>query len=235
MTVLVPSKWQCDPIKLSLASGVQSARHFWRYGCRVLLVSFRWNIHCLSSLLHRKEGSALVPIRPLSHIVCPTPAAGALACTGPTTVVYAGMAVAVRLAVHVRPAWPSPAPTANASTGPWCSSSPASAATSATISMRPPCLHSDGSTETHTSSSTSGVTPLPQPTFPHKKRHLLPHSEPHYRIAVLSVSMNRRKRGAHVKTSVLEDYLGRSGEKKDESDGRISNLERAKWPAPALV
>lgn len=67
---------------------------------------------------HRKEGSALVPIRPLSHTDCPTPAAGALACTGPTTVGYVGMAVAAHPVVHALPAWPSSALMASASTGP---------------------------------------------------------------------------------------------------------------------
>lgn len=199
----------------------------------------RKDFYFLSSFsLYRKEGSALVPIRLLSPTVCPTLAAGALACTGPTTVVCVGTAAAAHPVARAPPVWPSPALTANASTGPWCSSSLANAATSATTSMRLPCLHSDGSTETHTSSSTSAIIPpIYIPSQKKKKRLLLPPpppSNPHYRIAVRSVSMSRRKRGAHVKTSFVENDLGRNGEKKNESVGRISNLERAKWPAPAL-
>lgn len=183
--------------------------------------------------LHRKEGNVLVPIRPLSHTVCLMLAAEALASTGPTTVVCVGMAAAAHPVARVLPTWPSPAPMESASTGPWCSSSPASVVTSATTSMRLPCLRSDGSMETHTNSLTSGINP---PTYiPSQKRLLLPPpSSPHYRIAVRSVSMSRRKRGAHVKTSFVEKDLGRNGEKKNETVGRISNLERAKWPGPAL-
>lgn len=89
MAVPVPSKWQYDPIKLSLESSVQPALD------SLFLSSFS---------LHRKEGSALVRIRPLSHTACPMPAAGALACTGPTTAVYVGMAVAAHPVVHALPA-----------------------------------------------------------------------------------------------------------------------------------
>lgn len=109
--------------------------------------------------VHRKEESALVPTRPRNRTVCPTPVAGALACTGLTTAACVGTAAAAHRVARVQPTWPSPAPTVNASTGLWCSSSRASAATSATISTRRRCLLSDGSTETRTRSRTSGIYP----------------------------------------------------------------------------
>lgn len=82
---------------------------------------------------HSEEGNALVHIRPLSHTDCPMLAAGALACTGQITVVCVGMVVAAHPVAHALQVLPLPAPMGNASTGLWCSSSHASAVTSATI------------------------------------------------------------------------------------------------------
>lgn len=111
--------------------------------------------HISTLCFNRKGGNVLAHRSLPSRYVSTTQAAAAPVCTGPTTAAFVGTAAA---APHAAPAlhpWSSPAPTASASRRPSCSSSPASAVTSATTSTKPRSRRSAGSTETLTSSWTS--------------------------------------------------------------------------------
>ncbi|XP_077356780.1 CCN family member 1 isoform X2 [Festucalex cinctus] len=137
--------------------------------CKLVKESRLCNIRPCSSMSIpakvRREGSAPEPTRPPSRTACPTPAAEAHGCTGPTTAGCAETAAAAGLVARGPPASPSLAPMASASPDPSCLSSRANAATSATISTRRPCPRSSGSTETHTSSLTIWLTSFQDSTF----------------------------------------------------------------------